>query len=101
ELRRTGCGLPVITEEVELVAELGERVHRRDNPPEHPIELPELEQRHARERTAPVGVLVVTDEAGVHDRYSPGDVDHARVGGELREGALGGHEMDAVFRPVL
>src|SRR2546425_8214450 len=36
-----------------------------------------------------------------HDRRSPGDVDHARVGGELREQALGEHAMKKELRLVL
>ena len=48
-----------------------------------------------------MGVLVVADEAGVHDRRPPGDVDHARVGGELREQALGEHAMKKELRLVL
>src|SRR2546430_7300026 len=36
-----------------------------------------------------------------HDRCSPGDVDHARVGGELREEALSEHAMEEELRLVL
>src|SRR5204862_230246 len=62
QLRGLRRSLPMIAEEVELVTELRQRVDGGDDAPEHPVQLPELEQGHARVGSPPVRVLVISDE---------------------------------------